>query len=147
MFSFTNSSRIGWVICDRLGESWLTIPRKRRISLTLVAVANFAIAETLSGTGVIPWPSITCPKYSTDGLANVHFQSSVLGQYHSGAAEPVSIGRRALLVSSRWQEYHPSDTQCLVAHSDPLSFISESALVPMRSRKEVTGNGSVRMVQ
>ena len=108
-FSFTNSSRIGWVICDRLGEnllSWLTKPRKRRISLTLVGVANFAIAETLSGSAVIPRPSITCPKYSTDGWANVHFSEFSVSQYHSAAAEPVSIGRRALLVSSRGRGYH-----------------------------------------
>ena len=110
-----------WSSVIDLGEnllSWLTIPCKRQISLILVGVANFAIAETLSGSAVIPRSSTTCPKYSADGWANVHFSEfSVmpisLGHYR----KPVSISHRALLVSYHGQEYHPSDTPCLVAHS------------------------------
>ena len=108
-----------------LGEnllSWLTIPCKRQISLMLVGVANFAIAETLSGSAVIPRSSTTCPKYSTNGWANVHFSEF--------SVTPISLGhcRTCLNQSSCSSCVVPWTRISSIRHTVPGSPLSASSL-------------------
>ena len=75
-FSLTSSSLMGCVISARFGEnllSWFTMPRNRRTSPTLCGVEKRTMAETLFGSGRIPWPSMTCPRNKTEDWANLHF--------------------------------------------------------------------------
>ena len=73
---FMSNSLSGCVLSARLGENfpiWFTIPRKRRTSPTFVGTLTFWMAMTFLGSGLIPVPSMQCPKNFTDFCANQHF--------------------------------------------------------------------------
>ena len=73
---FMSNSLSGCVLSARLGENfpiWFTIPRKGRTSPTFVGTLTFWMAMTFLGSGLIPVPSMQCPKNFTDFCANQHF--------------------------------------------------------------------------
>ena len=74
-FLFSNS-RKGFVLSAKFGANllrWFTIPRKHRMSPTLLGDFTFCIAATFSGSGQIPFWSTTCPRNLTCDCEYWHF--------------------------------------------------------------------------